>query len=106
MLDLGGSFKIIGFKPLIVVVRKATQSGETGAGLALRDRVVVGGCLGWGGGDGGGPGLISHDCQCSGLETRKRKEEPHTVLAVIPGLSQRCRGVNGCVTSQNLIRSQ
>lgn len=55
MLDLGGSFKIIRFKPLIVLVRKATQSGETGAGLALRDRVVVGVVVG------GSAGLISYD---------------------------------------------
>lgn len=37
--------------------------------------------------------------QCSGLKTRKRKEGPHTVLAVIPGdLSQRLRGVSGPVS--------
>lgn len=46
MLDLGGTFKIIRSKPLIVLVRKATQSGKTEAGLALRDRV---------GGSGGRP---------------------------------------------------
>lgn len=48
LVDLGGTFKIMWSKPLIVPVRKAAQRGETEAALAWRDGV-----------GGGGSGLIS-----------------------------------------------